>query len=62
MDMIDRLELQVRVLDSNIEDLTQNVQLMNHNLMVYFASLNFFPSPFPYFQLEPIHEDPPTYG
>ena len=45
MDRIDNLELQVGVIDSNVDEIRHEVQTMNHNLLAFFHSQNFFPPP-----------------
>ena len=47
MEHLDTLELQVGVIDSNVDGIRQEVIMLNHNLMAYFQSQNFFPPPFP---------------
>ena len=42
---MDNLELQVGVIDSNVDEIRQEVQTMNHNLLAFFYSQNFFPPP-----------------
>ena len=45
MDHIDNLELQVGVIDSNVDEIRHEIQTMNHNLLAFFHSQNFFPPP-----------------
>ena len=45
MDRMENLELQVGVIDSNVDEIRQEVQTMNHNLLAFFHSQNFFPPP-----------------
>ena len=47
MDHLDTLEVQVGVIDSNVEGIRHEVTMLNHNLMAYFQSQNFFPPLFP---------------
>ena len=51
---LDDLTRQVGVINSNVSELTamaqgmnQSINMINHNLMAYFHSQNFFPPPYP---------------
>ena len=54
MRRMDDLELQVRVINSNVGELTslehgihQDITMINHNLLAYFQAQNFIPLPYP---------------
>ena len=38
MDRLDNLELQVRVIDSNVDEMRHEVRTMNQNLLAFFHS------------------------